>query len=296
MKLAVLADIHSNYVALEKCMDYAVRQGVHHFLFLGDYIGEFAYPERTMERLKEYDLKYDCVFIRGNKEDYWLNYHQGGEKGWPEYNSTTGALYYAYHHLTGSDLCFFSSLPIAKKLQYEDLPTIIACHGTPDNVKGNIKPAEVSTKKLLDRCEAEARQMLEETEVDFILHGHTHVQQVVNHKGKVAINPGSVGLGLQAGGRAEFAILHGENGRWSEELVSLDYDRERVIRELYISGLSRRAPYWCQITERLLRQTDREEIGHAQVLVRAMELCKKETGTCTWPYIPEKYWEQAMGM
>ena len=39
MELAVLADIHSNHVALEKCMEYALERGISDFLFLGDYLG-----------------------------------------------------------------------------------------------------------------------------------------------------------------------------------------------------------------------------------------------------------------
>ena len=54
MKSAVLADIHSNSIALDCCMEYAVDRGIDKFIFLGDYIGELAYPERTMERLYEY--------------------------------------------------------------------------------------------------------------------------------------------------------------------------------------------------------------------------------------------------
>jgi hypothetical protein len=30
------------------------------------------------------------------------------------------------------------------------------------------------------------------------------------------------------------------------------------------------------------------------VLSRAMDLCKKETGESIWPFIPEKYWEKAV--
>ena len=33
MEIAVLADIHSNYVALERCMRYAEERGIRQFLF-----------------------------------------------------------------------------------------------------------------------------------------------------------------------------------------------------------------------------------------------------------------------
>lgn len=283
MDIAVLADIHSNYIALERCMEYAQARGIVHFLFLGDYIGELAYPERTMELLRQYGERYACVFIRGNKENYWLDYRDGGEQGWPEYNSTTGALYYAYHHLEKRDLEFFESLPIARRLRYSGFPALTVCHGSPEDVRGEMHPGS-----------EEAKRVLRDSETDYILHGHTHIQGKTEHCGKALINPGSVGLALEAGAKAQFVILHGENGGWKEEFVSLDYDRQRVVRELYESGLAERAPYWCLLTEKQLLGGAGREIGHRDVLFRAMELCRQETGVCSWPDIPEKYWEQAM--
>ena len=49
MDVAVLADIHGNYIALERCLENAFSRNISTFFFLGDYIGELAYPERTMQ-------------------------------------------------------------------------------------------------------------------------------------------------------------------------------------------------------------------------------------------------------
>ncbi len=51
MKIAVLSDIHGNYIALRECIKYAVEKGIETFVFLGDYVGELAYPQKTMEIL-----------------------------------------------------------------------------------------------------------------------------------------------------------------------------------------------------------------------------------------------------
>lgn len=291
MEIAVLADIHSNHVALERCMRHALERGIRKFLFLGDYIGEFAYPERTMALLREYDARYDCFFVRGNKEEYWLRHRDSGETDWGKYHreavsSATGVLFYAYHHLTEDDLDFFQSLPIAARLCYGEagaLPALIACHGTPADISGEMLPRS-----------REAVTFLEKATADLILHGHTHIQGVTVYRGKKLLNPGSVGLSLQAGAKAQFAILHGKDGRWREELCSLSYDKERACRELEESGLKERAPWWCRITEELLRHPEKDSIGHAEVLCRAMELCRQKTGACNWPDIPEECWEEAV--
>ena len=78
---------------------------------------------------------------------------------------------------------------------------------------------------------------------------------------------------------------------WEEEPVSLTYDTDRVIRELHKSGLYRHAPYWCVVTENILRGG---ELSHGTVLARVMELCTQDTGSCSWPDIPEKYWEKVI--
>ena len=63
MEIAVLSDIHGNYVALEKCIEYALNRNINTFLFLGDYVGELAYPQKTMDILYNLKEKYQCYFL-----------------------------------------------------------------------------------------------------------------------------------------------------------------------------------------------------------------------------------------
>ena len=58
MKIAVLSDIHGNYIALEECINYALDKGIDTFLFLGDYLGELVYPQKTMKFLYSLKEKY----------------------------------------------------------------------------------------------------------------------------------------------------------------------------------------------------------------------------------------------
>lgn len=81
LHIAVLSDIHGNYTALQKCLDYAIHIGIDTFIFLGDYLGELAYPQKTMDILYSIKEKYTCFFIKGNKEDYWINYEKEKKAG-----------------------------------------------------------------------------------------------------------------------------------------------------------------------------------------------------------------------
>ena len=273
MDIAVLSDIHGNYVALVKCIEYALSRDIDTFIFLGDYIGELE----IIYGLKE---QCNCYFVRGNKEDYWINYSRGSRKGWKKFDSTTGCLAYAYDNLTEKDIRFFESLSHVGEVKLEGYPEITICHGSPNSAREELKPEKENTY-----------QVLREEKNSLILCGHTHRRGKIENGGKQILNAGSVGISLDGDSKAQFLILHGEEKGWSHEFVSVDYDREKVIAELYSSGLTAKAPYWCKITESLLRKGT---VSHGSVLMKAMELCRQEKGVCNWPEIPERYWELAV--
>ena len=82
MKLAVLADIHSNHHALKDCISHALEKNADEFLFLGDYVSDCPCPQKTMQIIYEMRKKYRCHFIRGNREDYMLNHRENPDEGW----------------------------------------------------------------------------------------------------------------------------------------------------------------------------------------------------------------------
>lgn len=281
MDIAVLSDIHGNYHAFTTCVEYALARGIKNFIFLGDYLGEMAYPQKTMEMLYELQEKYCCYFVRGNREDYWLNYRKNGERGWKDRDSTTGSLLYTYQNLTPKDMLFFESMPYKQEIMFEGLPEFTICHGSPNSATEKMLPGQEKTAIIM-----------ENEKNSLILCGHTHVQMELEHKGTLVLNPGAVGIPLECEGKkVQFMILHGEMGTWSYQFVSLPYDVEEAIADLHHAGLHEKAPYWCAVSEHLLRKGG---VPHGDVLARAMTLCSEETGECQWPNVPEKYWERAV--
>lgn len=289
-----MADIHGNYVALERCMQLCRKRGIDTYIFLGDYTGELAYPERAMEMLFEIKEKYHCYFVRGNKEDYWKNYHDSGETGWKEYDSTTGSLYYTYHQLSQKSMDFYNTLPVCQKIKTGNFPEMTICHGSPYKTNEQMLPDKERTLEIM-----------KQSDTDVILCGHTHIQRSIEYDGRYVWNTGALGVSLFAEGKAQFMILSDEMDSQDESLcwnrreelgmkyafLSLSYDIEHVIADLHEAGLHKYAPCWCRVTEYLLRKGD---VAHGFVLNRAMELCREEKGECIWPNIPEKYWQQAV--
>lgn len=280
MKIAILSDIHGNYAALEQCVEYVLERNINTFIFLGDYLAEFPYPQKTMKILYFLKEKYSCFFIRGNKEDYWLNRRYDNSCEWKNGNLSVGAMHYCYKHQTEKDIDFFQSLPISQRIQFEGVASLMACHGSPDRNNEKMLPANDKTYQTMDACAC-----------NYILCGHTHLQGLIKHGRKTALNPGSVGVPLHSGGKAQFMILHQNMQEWTYEFISREYDKERIIKDMQESGLEKAAPYWTQVTKHLILTG---EVSHGTVLAKAMNLCEAETGESNWFNVPDKYWEKAI--
>lgn len=280
MEIAVFADIHSNYAAFEQCVEYVLTRGIDTFIFLGDYLGEFPYPQRTMEMIYALNDKCNCFFIRGNKEDYWISRRYNANCDWKCGNLTVGAMHYCYDNLTEKDLGFFKNLPIAQELNFGNSPVVLACHGSPHRNNEKMLPDDDKTKQIMEECAYK-----------YILCGHTHIQRAIAHGGKIVLNPGSIGVPLYSGGKSQFMILKQDNNDWTHEFVSIDYDKNKLMADFKESGLETAAPYWTQITKHLMLTG---KVAHGTVLARAMQLCEKEHGNAAWYDTPDKYWEQAI--
>lgn len=280
MKVAVLSDVHGNHIALERCMEEIQRRGVKKLIFLGDYVGELAYPRKTMALIRELKSNYECYFVRGNKEDYWIDHKKEGKGIWKENDSTTGTLSYVYNNLIDDDISFFESLSHMQIISLEGLPAIAAYHGSHNRKDQKLKLNTDNSKELfLD------------TEEAVILCGHTHIRSQITQGHRILLNPGSVGMPLESDGKAQFMILSGEEHGWHHEFIDLSYDVDRVIEELREEKLFEKAPFWTRVTENLLRGW---KVSHGMVLARAMQLLYDDTGKWCWPDIPEKYWERAV--
>ena len=280
MEIAVFSDIHGNYEAFRECLKYALERNIDTFIFLGDYLGEFPYPQKTMEMIYSLSEKYICYFVRGNKEDYWISRRYDNDCVWRNGNSTVGAMKYCFANQTEKDIEFFKGLSTCQEIALEGATPILACHGSPNRNNEKMLLDYEKTKSMIDECPYK-----------YILCGHTHVQGGAKYGDKIVLNPGAVGVSLHGGGKAQFMILRQNMREWEYDFISLDYDKEKVIKEMYASGLDEMAPYWDMVTKHLIYTG---EVSHGTVLSKAMELCKDENGKCEWYDVPEKYWEKAI--
>lgn len=279
MKIGVIADIHSNYRAFKACVDYMEKEKVDAYALLGDYIGELPCPQQTLNLVHSLERSKPCFIIRGNKEDYVLKGIGAPKPEWDEYKSILGMLRYGYSEIDEKEKEFFSTLPISATISYPGFPKISVCHGSP---RSNVE------KILPGSYDAEYLKTVEE---DYIICAHTHTRFAMEVCGKTIWNPGSVGLPFHGSYKAECMVLHSSKHGWMGQFVSIPYDVDAEISEMYDEGLFEKAPYWSYMTEYILQGG---KISHSRILRKAMEICEKEEGKCIWPCIPECYMRRAV--
>ena len=278
--IAVIGDIHSNYIALETCIQHALDRNVDEFLFLGDYISDCPYPQRTMKVIYEMKEKYCCHFIKGNREDYMLNHRNCPEERWT-YSSASGNLLYTYENLTEEDFNFYGNMDIKGIYRKEGYPSFRYCHGS-----------LTSSSELLIEENENLEKIMSDLDVDLLISGHTHIQRTITYGTKRLIHPGSVGIPWYHNGKTQYMILHGTEKGWEEEFFQLDYDVDAMKEEFKTSGIMEKAFYWSKLN---IHALETGEDYTTPCLKLAMKLCEEAEGSVVWPDIAEKYWAKAYG-
>jgi len=221
MKLAVLSDIHSNYYACKACLEQVAKEGADGIVFLGDYVSDCAYPQKTMELLYQARKQYRTWFVGGNRDLLLAN----GEI--PPY---LASMQYTYENLAGEDLAFFASMPIATEIHIDGCPVFSASHGDFRDTRAELRPGNEEMQRLL-------------LEMNGNLHlcGHTHESFIYEKEGKCIVNPGAVGMPQDGTPKAKMAVMESGGRDWAVRLLSVAYDVEKTVEEMYASGLMERA-------------------------------------------------------
>lgn len=74
-----IGDIHGGLKALNELLKLLPVQPKDRLIFLGDYVDGWSESAGVVERLMELDKEYDCIFIKGNHDDWCLNWLLTGQ-------------------------------------------------------------------------------------------------------------------------------------------------------------------------------------------------------------------------
>lgn len=219
MRIAVLADIHSNLPALE-----AVQADLHlaapdMALLVGDQVNRCPWPNEVMDLI---DAE-GWPAIMGNHE---LMVKILGTSAAPvsfENRERFADLWWTKAQLTPAHMAQLHALPAERRIESAGGPTILMLHGLKDN------PFEGFTTELSD---AQIAAKLDGIDEPVVLSAHTHAPLARAVASKHVFNPGSVGMPYNGDPRAQYLLLDGNGVSWQPTFRQVDYDRS-LVREAF---------------------------------------------------------------
>jgi predicted phosphodiesterase len=232
MRLAVIADIHGNLLALQAVLTDIARRNVDRTINLGDCVSGPLWPRETMDLLDSLVLQ----TVRGN-HDRWV-----AETPRERMYASDA---FAHDVLTPKQRSTLGALPQRLDL---DEGSITAVHGTgsddnqyllEDVVQGRLALAAPTTIGNRLNC----------VSAGLVLCAHSHQPRIVhNAKGAIIVNPGSVGCPAYSdpnppahvsecgSPHARYALLSRSAGVWSIDLIAINYDWDSASRRATRNG------------------------------------------------------------
>jgi diadenosine tetraphosphatase ApaH/serine/threonine PP2A family protein phosphatase len=235
MRLAVIADIHSNSEALASVLAQLDRERIDAILNLGDLVGYNASPNECLELLQGRQ----AWSLAGNHDLALLDPERAQNFNIIAYE----ALMWCRQQVRPEFLEFLQGLPLLRKLP----GSFLACHGTPANPDTYIAYHFQGKRVLTD--------LYKHSDLRVCFFGHTHRRALWYRdiRGKVAprqispalmqlspeehylINPGSVGQPRDGNPEAAYAIFDDEAS--SIQFKSVPYDVSGAQRRILAAGL-----------------------------------------------------------
>ena len=78
----IFGDTHGSFDQLKNCIESINLQKGDRVIGLGDYVDRNPQSFEVVEYLLKLEQEYDCIFIKGNHDEVWLNYLKTGKHEW----------------------------------------------------------------------------------------------------------------------------------------------------------------------------------------------------------------------
>ncbi|MFC5066513.1 metallophosphoesterase family protein [Flaviflagellibacter deserti] len=234
MRLAVLADIHGNVLALEAVIADMAGRAVDRVINLGDCVSGPLWPCETLDLLR----RHDWPTIRGN-HDRWV----GEAVSEPEGKSDA----HAWRALDQAGRAWLGALPATLDLGHG----VHAFHGRPgSDIEYLIE--DIENGRLARAPLACIANRVGDIDARVLLCGHSHQPSITTlEDGRLILNPGSVGcpayddedhVSETGSPMSRYAILDlPEQGPPRVEMLAIPYDHESAAKEAAHNG----RPEWA---------------------------------------------------
>lgn len=227
-KIAVIADVHGNYSALQAVLQDAHEQHATDYMVFGDIGNRGPEPAACVQALQ---VLQPLAWVIGNHEEVYASLlHHRFVTFEKNQKAVVAIITSAFdrEHLTATQFRWLASRPLHQELVIDGVKLSIF-HATPTTSRGH-QAEPVAKQQNFDA-------LLAGSDADIALYGHTHqplMRQTTD--GRYIMNPGSVGLATSlqpqlAAGRAQYGLLTIDAGRFSSwTLRVLPYDVDQELR------------------------------------------------------------------
>lgn len=202
--IAIISDIHGNFIALEEVLKRIDAQGISEIYCLGDTVGYYSQINECCDELRRRNIH--CVM--GN-HDWYLASGTDCERS----QSVRKCMHYHRRIISDKNREWILSLPITM------------------NVLG-ISMLHGGWKNPIDEYVEPSKEYFEKIKGNIFVSGHTHVQRVEQYADKIYCNPGSVGQPRDGDQRAAYAVFDGKQF----VLYRVPYDIDQVGRLMEKAG------------------------------------------------------------
>lgn len=222
VKVAVIADVHGNYTALQAVLADAKKQQVDEYLVLGDITNRGPAPRECVAALQAVK---PLAWVIGNHEQVYQSLLNHSFVNFQNNDKAIMAVVtsaFDRQQLGSQTFRWLAERPLCQTIKIGGMKLQVF-HATPQSCRGHL------TVPTAPQANFDA--LLANSTAQIALYGHTH-QKLLRQTtdGRYIINPGSVGQSVSsqanlAAAQAAYAILTFENKQLKDcNFKNLDYD------------------------------------------------------------------------
>jgi putative phosphoesterase len=222
MKLAVLADIHANYVALQEVVAHIDRWQPDLVIVAGDIVNRGARPAECLALVQQRMQTEGWLVVRGNHEEYVISQSTPDSVRSGVAFEVFRPSYWTYCKL-GCDVSALEAMPFRLELERG----VRVTHASVRHIRDGIymtTPAETLREQIGAPLPA------------LFCVGHTHQPLIRSLDDTLVVNVGATGMPFDGDWHASYAQLEWRGGHWHAEIIRLSYDRAAAERDFELSG------------------------------------------------------------
>ena len=225
MKLAVLADVHANFAALEAVAAQLEKWRPDWVIVAGDLVNRGPRPLECLRYVQDKMRTAGWLSVLGNHEEYVMSHaHSSAPRSGMQFDLHSTS-YWTFQQLNG-DVSALAAMPLQQNGLAPDGSEFRVVHASMSGTRAGVYAytSDDVLRRLIDPPPA------------LLCVGHTHKPLIRRIDCTLIVNVGAVGLPFDGDRRACYGQLTWRDNEWQAEIIRLEYDRKRADRDFDLTG------------------------------------------------------------